>query len=77
MNLLETIVVEVVCVMEKHVIFRTQFHPDLIGVTVFTEDEDFDLDGFESANLLRACVAVLNSQLEGDLSIIDDSMTVG
>ena len=63
--------------MEKHVIFRTQFHPDLIGVTVFTEDEDFDLDGFESANLLRACVAVLNSQLEGDLPIVDDSMTVG
>ena len=77
MNLLETIVIEVVRVMEKHVVFRAQFDSDLIGVTIFTEDEDFDLDGFQSANLLRSCVAVLNSQLEGYFPIINDSMSVG
>lgn len=76
LHLLEGTIVEVVSVVEEHVVLRAKFNSDLLRVAVFSKDQDLDLDCLKGTDFLRSCVGVLDSELEGNFSVIHDPVSL-
>ena len=43
---LERVFINVMRIVEEHVILRTQLNPDLLWILVLAQHQDFDLDSF-------------------------------
>lgn len=74
--LLKSSLFKVVWVMEEHVVLRAKLNSHLIWSGILSQNEDLHFDRFQSANLLRTSVSILDSELKWNFSVIDDSVAV-
>lgn len=63
-------------IVEEHIILGAKFYSNLLWVSIFAKDQNFDLDSLKCANLLRSSIAVLDPKLEWNFSIVDNSVSL-